>query len=135
MPTSGLPIACHEHGCSFAQKEAPLLTPDVLVCSVGTEIFFESTGEADKEWAAELDRGWDRSGAVAAAGAIPELKQQARPFTHSIVPGRVFETHNIPTCHRGCTDPSLSAHWPAQAFVVAIDLAPKAQMACSSRRL
>lgn len=58
------------------QKEAPLLVPDVLVCSVGTEIFFESAGEADKEWGRELDKGWDRQGALDAAAGISELKQQ-----------------------------------------------------------
>jgi sucrose-6F-phosphate phosphohydrolase len=59
------------------RKEAPLLVPDVLVCSVGTEIFFESAGEADREWGRELDQGWDRQGALDAAAGIPELKQQA----------------------------------------------------------
>jgi sucrose-6-phosphatase len=60
------------------QKEAPLLVPDVLVCSVGTEIFFESAGEADQEWGRELDQGWDRQGALDAAAGIPELKQQVQ---------------------------------------------------------
>jgi sucrose-6-phosphatase len=60
------------------QKEAPLLVPDVLVCSVGTEIFFESAGEADREWGRELDQGWDRQGALDAAAGIPELKQQVQ---------------------------------------------------------
>ncbi|KAK9823869.1 hypothetical protein WJX72_006056 [[Myrmecia] bisecta] len=62
------------------QQEAPLLVPDVLVCSVGTEIFFESAGsepQADKKWAAELDQGWNREAALAAAASIPELKAQA----------------------------------------------------------
>lgn len=59
------------------RKEAPLLVPDVLVCSVGTEIFFESAGEADKEWGAELDQGWNRQGALDVAAGFPELKQQA----------------------------------------------------------
>lgn len=68
------------------QGEAPLLlVPDVLVCSVGTEIFFESSGQADQQWAAQLDQGWDRASAVAAAEAIPELKAQvigpiSKPF-------------------------------------------------------
>ena len=53
-----------------------MLVPDVLVCSVGTEIFFESTGEPDKEWQKELDRGWDRAGAISAVEAISELKPQ-----------------------------------------------------------
>ncbi len=70
---------CRAGACSAGgvQGEAPLLVPDVLVCSVGTEIFFESAGEADREWAAELDQGWDRQGALDAAAAIPDLKPQA----------------------------------------------------------
>lgn len=59
------------------QSEVPLLlVPDVLVCSVGTEIFFESTGEADEGWARVLDQGWDRASAIAAAEGIPELAPQ-----------------------------------------------------------
>lgn len=65
---------------SFAyvsQSEVPLLlVPDVLVCSVGTEIFFESTGEADEGWKRVLDQGWDRASAIAAAEGIPELEPQ-----------------------------------------------------------
>ena len=51
------------------------------MCSVGTEIFFEAAGtapEANKDWAAELDQGWDRAKAVEIAGSIPELSPQAR---------------------------------------------------------
>lgn len=55
-----------------------MLVPDVLVCSVGTEIFFESGGEADKEWAAELDQGWDRQGALDVAAGISQLAPQVR---------------------------------------------------------
>lgn len=58
------------------QGEAPMLVPDILVCSVGTEIFFESSGEADAEWSQELDKGWDRSGALQAASAITALCPQ-----------------------------------------------------------
>jgi hypothetical protein len=62
------------------QKEVPLGNPDVLVCSVGTEIFFEASGaapEANKQWAAELDQGWSRQKAIDLAGSFPELKPQA----------------------------------------------------------
>ncbi|BDA47308.1 Sucrose-phosphatase 1 [Coccomyxa sp. Obi] len=65
---------------SELRKEVPLGNPDVLVCSVGTEIFFEAAGaspEANKDWAAELDQGWDRAKAVEIAGSIPELSPQA----------------------------------------------------------
>ena len=62
------------------QKEVPLGNPDVLVCSVGTEIFFEAAGtspEANKDWAAELDQGWDRAKAIETAGKFSELSPQA----------------------------------------------------------
>lgn len=44
------------------RKEAPLLTPDLLICSVGTEIYVktETGDEVDAEWNAELDKGWNR---------------------------------------------------------------------------
>ena len=61
------------------QKEVPLGNPDVLVCSVGTEIFFEATGaspEANQQWKTELDQGWDRQAAIDAAGALHDLKPQ-----------------------------------------------------------
>ena len=64
-----------------AQEEVPLGNPDVLVCSVGTEIFFEASGarpEANKQWATELDQGWSRAKAIEIAGSFPELKPQVR---------------------------------------------------------
>jgi len=45
------------------QNEVPLLMPDVLVCSVGTEIFWrEKNGNAfrsDRDWYLLLDQGWE----------------------------------------------------------------------------
>ena len=61
------------------QKEVPLGNPDVLVCSVGTEIFFEAMGaspEANQQWKTELDQGWDRQAAIDAAGKLHDLKPQ-----------------------------------------------------------
>ena len=68
----------NQHSCT-RQKEVPLGTPDVLVCSVGTEIFFEASGHApepDRKWAAELDKGWDRAAAIRAAESFSELRVQ-----------------------------------------------------------
>ncbi len=65
--------------CFVLQKEVPLGNPDVLVCSVGTEIFFEATGaspEANQEWKTELDQGWNRQEAIDAAAKFSELKAQ-----------------------------------------------------------
>lgn len=65
------------HG--FAQAEVPLGTPDVLVCSVGTEIFFEATGadpSPDVTWTAQLDQGWDRPRIVELLRSLPGFQMQ-----------------------------------------------------------
>lgn len=57
----------------------PLGTPDVLVCSVGTEIFFEASGaapEPDRKWVAELYKGWDRAAAIKCAESLSQLRMQ-----------------------------------------------------------
>jgi sucrose-6-phosphatase len=68
------------------RREVPALrAPDALVCSVGTEIFFEAPdGSADspptpdEAWCAALDAGgWDRAKVeAAAAAASPHLRLQ-----------------------------------------------------------
>lgn len=55
-------------------SEVPLLKPDILVCSVGTEILIN--GEADAEWEAHLNQGWDRGAAEGVAASMPELEMQ-----------------------------------------------------------
>jgi len=63
-------------------QEAPLLSPDVLVCSVGAEVFFRDphTGAfvEDAGWARRLDAGgrWRRGEAEAAARDVPALAPQ-----------------------------------------------------------
>ncbi|EFN54028.1 hypothetical protein CHLNCDRAFT_53400 [Chlorella variabilis] len=54
--------------------EVPLLTPDILVCSVGTEILIN--GQPDEEWEAYLNQGWDRPRAAEIAAQLPELVMQ-----------------------------------------------------------
>jgi len=60
----------------------PLGVPDVLICSVGTEIFFEKPGsdgaepQPDKKWTQLLDQGWNRKAALEAAAQLNELKPQ-----------------------------------------------------------
>jgi hypothetical protein len=76
------------------QKEVPLGNPDVLVCSVGTEIFFEAAGtspEANKQWAAELDQGWDRAKAIEIAGSFSELSPQASNLQPAPTPSFLLE--------------------------------------------
>jgi hypothetical protein len=61
------------------QDEAPLLTPNVLICSVGTEIFYrtaDGTLQPDQAWEAYLDQGWDKAAVQALVGNIPQLAPQ-----------------------------------------------------------
>lgn len=63
-----------------SQEEVPLGNPDILVCSVGTEIFFEAAGsqvpEANQKWIALLDQGWNREIVVAVANKFSGLSLQ-----------------------------------------------------------
>ncbi|KAI3431372.1 hypothetical protein D9Q98_004427 [Chlorella vulgaris] len=64
--------------------EVPLLTPDILVCSVGTEILINGT--PDGEWEAYLNQGWDRARACAIAAELPDLvlQQDSEQRAHKI---------------------------------------------------
>eukprot|EP00887_Chlorella_sp_A99_P002358 scaffold10.g2358.t1 len=55
--------------------EVPLLKPDILVCSVGTEILLG--GQPDAEWEEFMNKGWDREAAARIAAELPELELQA----------------------------------------------------------
>lgn len=47
----------------LTQNETPLLQPDILVCSVGTEILHNTENGyiADADWAAMLSKDWNAS--------------------------------------------------------------------------
>lgn len=61
-------------------SEAPLLTPDVLICSVGTEIFYRDKHDAafkpDATWERHLDRDWNRSRVLQVAQTLPQFVPQ-----------------------------------------------------------
>jgi hypothetical protein len=64
---------------SCVQDEAPLLTPNVLICSVGTEIFYRTADgslQPDQAWEAYLDKGWDREAVQELVAKLPQLKPQ-----------------------------------------------------------
>lgn len=67
--------------------EKSLLEPDVLIVSVGTEIYYKNSETPDPEWAAKLSQGWDRDEVVAAAAHFADLTLQAeseqRPYKAS----------------------------------------------------
>jgi len=64
--------------------EHPLLEPDALVASVGTEIYRNGTEEPDPAWAAKMSQGWDRDLIVATAAhfadLVPQPESEQRPF-------------------------------------------------------
>eukprot|EP00271_Cylindrocystis_brebissonii_P010426 TRINITY_DN2660_c0_g1_i1.p1 TRINITY_DN2660_c0_g1~~TRINITY_DN2660_c0_g1_i1.p1 ORF type:complete len:425 (+),score=58.93 TRINITY_DN2660_c0_g1_i1:135-1409(+) len=59
------------------RQRLPLLTPGILIMSVGTEIVYGDTMEADTGWVELLDRGWDREMIMKEARKLPSLKFQA----------------------------------------------------------
>jgi uncharacterized protein YukE len=51
----------------------------MLICSVGTEIFYRTADGSlvpDQAWQAYLDKGWDRAAVESVAAKFPQLKQQ-----------------------------------------------------------
>ena len=53
--------------------------PNVLVCSVGTEIFFDVAAAEpvpDSKWSAELDQGWNRQQILKSVSEHAGLKLQ-----------------------------------------------------------
>lgn len=64
---------------SELQKDVPLLSPAVLILSVGTQIRLGKSLEVDTEWEKELDDGWNRDVIVEEALKIPGLQFQEEP--------------------------------------------------------
>ncbi len=58
-------------------QEKSLITPDGLITSVGTEIYFDPfQNQYDREWATILSQGWDRDKIVEIASQYPQLTPQ-----------------------------------------------------------
>ncbi len=72
-----------QSACCCPQNEAPLLTPDIVICSVGTEVFYrDSDGKyrPDTQWRLQLDAGgrWDRDKVQQVAQGYAHLTLQVR---------------------------------------------------------
>ncbi|KAH9604777.1 hypothetical protein KSS87_004294 [Heliosperma pusillum] len=59
------------------RKEKPMLTPDITIMSVGTEITYGKTMVPDDGWVKILNQKWDRNVVIEEAGKFSELKPQA----------------------------------------------------------
>eukprot|EP00245_Coleochaete_scutata_P012004 TRINITY_DN4561_c0_g1_i1.p1 TRINITY_DN4561_c0_g1~~TRINITY_DN4561_c0_g1_i1.p1 ORF type:complete len:428 (+),score=80.60 TRINITY_DN4561_c0_g1_i1:97-1284(+) len=58
------------------RSQAPLLTPNLVICSVGTEIMSGDTMTSDEGWETLLNEGWDRLAVLQAAKEFPQLQLQ-----------------------------------------------------------
>jgi len=58
------------------RKEKPLLTPDITIMSVGTEITYGNSMVPDHGWVEALNNKWDLGIVKQEASNFPELKLQ-----------------------------------------------------------
>ena len=68
-------------------RERRLLTPDVLICGVGTEIYYRDHNVPDAAWSRKLSHKWDRdvvsSVADRFAALSPQPEHEQNPFKAS----------------------------------------------------
>ncbi len=58
------------------QVEAGLLDPDILICSVGTEIYSQGRDVPDADWSEKLAQGWNREAISAVTAHFADLVLQ-----------------------------------------------------------
>lgn len=58
------------------RKEKPMLTPDITIMSVGTEITYGEAMVPDNGWVEVLNQKWDKKIVTEEASKFPELKLQ-----------------------------------------------------------
>lgn len=62
------------------REEKPLLTPDITIMSVGTEIAYGEDMLPDDDWPHFLNQKWNRDIVVEEASKMPYLKFQVKCF-------------------------------------------------------
>jgi sucrose-6-phosphatase len=81
--STGRSLTSYRHLCTTT----PLLTPDVLITAVGTEIYKGAQEPPDAEWSAKLQQNWDsalvRQVASQFKALTPQTDPEQRPFKAS----------------------------------------------------
>lgn len=93
--------------------EKPLLSPDALITSVGTEICFNpEEGIFDPEWIEVLSNGWNREQVVATAAhfsdLVPQPDTEQRPFKVSYFLTEQAATEVIPRLESALKERNLN---------------------------
>ena len=73
--STGRSLTSYRHLCTTT----PLLTPDVLITSVGTEVYRSGQALADAEWSTKLQQNWDRSLVQQVTSQFKSLTPQPEP--------------------------------------------------------
>lgn len=73
--STGRSLTSYRHLCTTTH----LLTPDILITSVGTEIYRSGQMPADVEWSTQLQQNWDRSLVQQVTSQFKSLNPQPEP--------------------------------------------------------
>ena len=73
--STGRSLTSYRHLCTTT----PLLTPDILITSVGTEVYRNGQVLADAEWSTKLQQNWDRSLVQKVTSQFKSLNPQPEP--------------------------------------------------------
>jgi len=58
------------------RQQEPMLTPDVLVTSVGTEVYYGGSTTPDFDWSKKLEQGWQRDDVLSITAHFQDLVLQ-----------------------------------------------------------
>jgi sucrose-6-phosphatase len=73
--STGRSLTSYRHLCTIT----PLLTPDILITAVGTEIYKGAQEPPNAQWSAKLQQNWDRALVEQIASQFMALKPQSNP--------------------------------------------------------
>lgn len=94
------------------KTEKPLLDPDVLIVSVGTEIYWAGSDSPDPTWAKVLSINWDRDQVVEIAHQFdltPQPTSEQRPFKVSYFLSEAIAVELLPKLQALLDDAGLDA--------------------------